>query len=536
MTSLINKARKPKFEVHLIIYDLNNIPLVTGVSQVKWRIPGSLHAEHHGRTPKCPIVNHRVEYNYGVMVPVRIGIDKQSNLMECPMEFEVVQEFGSSTNSTSALPGVVVGSGVEKTTLGVVKINLSEYVEESEALLRNASRRTSYTAPVLDRPLTSTTTNSSNHTRKRSSLSVGASTVGGDSFLSKSTASSLGTSLEAEKIVDAHDANPARPFAPDIEEGVIRRHLMQQSKVNSTLKVGILMIQVDGDKNYSAPPLKTAPVFGGIAGVIPGVTGEPVEPGATDIRPGEAIGPGQAADPSIAGKSRDVYEVQDMYRRSLAASWASQPGELPADECIEDIFSGGDGFRTGPKTSSPSHPKPSSGSAPTSTSAIPPSTSSGEKSSRFPRFSKSSPDGHSASNSGEEANDLVGTLRPRDLARFKQHLHHAASHFHRSSEERPSRDHERLTAFPAFKDPVSDHSYNPAHSQSLQSHQQRATSKDDGGRNRSDSLASLAPTLGSSSDSRQQRGRDGAGFKKAREVEEFEVRDDLVAWTMPAVS
>jgi hypothetical protein len=504
------------------------------VSQVKWRIPGSLHAEHHGRTPKCPIINHRVEYNYGVLIPVRIGIDKQSQLVECPMEFEVVQEFSTSTTSTSAIPGVVVGGGVEKTTLGVVKINLSEYVEESEALHRDAGRRASYTGSAGDRPLTSTIPSSSNHLRKRSSLSVGGSTLGGDSVLSKSTASSLGKPPQEETTVDAHDAHPLKPFAPDIEEGVIRRHLMHQSKINSTLKVGILMIQVDGDRNYTAPPLKTASVFGGIAGLIPGVTSEPLEPGTTELPAGEAVGPGQGADPSIAGKSRDVYEVQDMYRRALAASWASQPGELHADECIEDIFSGGDGFRTGRKTPSSSRPKPGSGAAPsTPTSAnIPPTASSGEKSSRFLRFSKSSPDGHSASNSADEADDLVGTLRPRDLARFKHHLHHAASHFHRSSEDRPSRDQERPTAFPAFKDPVSDPPSNPAHAPS----HKRDVGKEDGGRSRSDSLASLAPTLGSSSESRQQRGRDGAGFKKAREVEEFEIRDDLVAWTMPAVS
>src|SRR5258706_6881042 len=35
-----------------------------------------------------------------------------------------------------------------------------------------------------------------------------------------------------------------------------------------------------------------------------------------------------------------------MYRRTLAASWAQQAGELPADKCIEDIFDGGDGWST----------------------------------------------------------------------------------------------------------------------------------------------------------------------------------------------
>lgn len=51
-------------------------------------------------------------------------------------------------------------------------------------------------------------------------------------------------------------------------QGVTRRYLMQESKINSTVKIGIGMKQVDGERNYIAPPLKTAPVFGGIAGII----------------------------------------------------------------------------------------------------------------------------------------------------------------------------------------------------------------------------------------------------------------------------
>lgn len=48
--------------------------------------------------------------------------------------------------------------------------------------------------------------------------------------------------------------------------------------------------------------------------------------------------------PSLSSKSRDTGELQDLYRRTLAAYWAAQPGELKADECIEDIFAGGDGW------------------------------------------------------------------------------------------------------------------------------------------------------------------------------------------------
>jgi hypothetical protein len=50
------------------------------------------------------------------------------------------------------------------------------------------------------------------------------------------------------------------------------------------------------------------------------------------------------AAPSLNTNSREAGELQDMYRRTLAAYWSAQPGEFKADECIEDIFAGGDGW------------------------------------------------------------------------------------------------------------------------------------------------------------------------------------------------
>ena len=60
--------------------------------------------------------------------------------------------------------------------------------------------------------------------------------------------------------------------------------------------------------------------------------------------------------PSISSKTREIGELQDMYRRTLAASWTCQMGELPADECIENIFAGGDGwgkYRSGASVPTP---------------------------------------------------------------------------------------------------------------------------------------------------------------------------------------
>lgn len=68
----------------------------------------------------------------------------------------------------------------------------------------------------------------------------------------------------------------------DDDEGVIRRYLMFDSKVNSTVKIGIAMHQIEGDRSFttcvfpqsfsaiispvhrltnSRPPLKSATVF-----------------------------------------------------------------------------------------------------------------------------------------------------------------------------------------------------------------------------------------------------------------------------------
>lgn len=343
---LVGKGKKPKFELHLKIYDLNNVPLVSGGSLIKWHFPHSIYSEHRGKTQKCPIANHRVEYNYSKVIPIRIAVDRTNNLTECPIEFEVLQLFNTN--------GTVNGNGPapvreEKTTLGVVRLNLAEYVEESESILRDGPGGIS---PFLGSPGGPAAADFRfGHSRNRSSLSaVTPAPADGNSpqYLRPDA-----EEKEQERPMTAMTAKTFTTTAPvtpaeDVQDGVVRRYLMQDSKINSTLKISILMIQVEGERNFIAPPLKTAPVFGGIAGLM---AGDVLDPNA-DVH-SAARKPHQAAAdlalgqlPSLSHKSRDVFELQDCYRRVLAASWESQPGELTADQCIEDIFSGGDGFRT----------------------------------------------------------------------------------------------------------------------------------------------------------------------------------------------
>lgn len=124
----------------------------------------------------------------------------------------------------------------------------------------------------------------------------------------------------------AEYANAAESNVDDeAENGMItRRHLMQDSKVNATLRIGIAMKQIEGDSNFVAPALSSS-MIGGIAGIM-------------NTDPGEAD-----TIPNIASKSRELSEAQDIYRRTLAASWACERGELPPDKLIEELFAGGDG-------------------------------------------------------------------------------------------------------------------------------------------------------------------------------------------------
>jgi hypothetical protein len=72
--------------------------------------------------------------------------------------------------------------------------------------------------------------------------------------------------------------------------------------------------------------------------------------------------------PAVTSKTREAGdELKELYRRTLAAGWTRQPGELSADKCIEDIFAGGDGWGgatgvQGASTSSGKHAAEDAGS------------------------------------------------------------------------------------------------------------------------------------------------------------------------------
>lgn len=442
---------------------------------------------------------------------MRIGIDKSNSLSECLVEFEVLQEFSTH--------GGVTGRS-ETITLGKVTLNLSEYIVESETVVREAPFRNHSANVGSTTNASAGSSNAANHARKRSSLSQH-TPITPDSGVSPTSTvpPSKSTSNETASI-KAPSINEPTP-EQNVEEGVIRRYLMQDSKINSTLKIGILMLQVDGERNFSAPPLKTAAVFGGIAGMVAeaaGAGGAAVGPDSAAAEFGHLHLQDDTQDPSGGnlsaqfsigknnGKSRDVYELQDMYRRALAASWACHPGELPADECIEDIFEGGDGFG-----------EPDGGS-PVAASTAGDATPRGHHSHHRSRHSLSRTGGRLGlrrEDSGSTGDDEF--LRPSD----------------RRGVGGQKRYHARSGSGESVNTVIGRHDHAPHHGgPRAGSGHRRDGSKDSGPppssagmRGRSESLSSLAATIES------ERGR--SGFKSAKEVNEFDVREDMVAWRLP---
>jgi hypothetical protein len=103
-------------------------------------------------------------------------------------------------------------------------------------------------------------------------------------------------------------------------EPVVTRYLLKESKVNSILNLIVTMKQTKGTIDYAVPPFSTPQIFGDITGVM---------------------------DEQKVRYDRDHEHfnmLSKLYHQTFAISWDPLPGELDPEACIEDIFSGGDGF------------------------------------------------------------------------------------------------------------------------------------------------------------------------------------------------
>ncbi len=174
--------------------------------------------------------------------------------------------------------------------------------------------------------------------------------------------------------------------------------------------------------------------------------------------------------PSI-NRSREAGELQDMYRRTLAASWGAQEGELPADQCIEDIFAGGDGWK-----------------------------------SKHAQDKVPAPRQHILQGSQQSDED-------EEEQGHRHRLHHNRTHSSSSSRSVSTIRGTNLGKRMGHK-----------YSKSRDGIEVR-------GHVRGSSRSSMDSQQHGSSSEGSERGR--IGFKHAHEVDELEIREDLVAWKLP---
>jgi len=118
---------QPKFELLIRILDLNNIPYVSGRVTVKWNCPHS-HSTSSSRTNKAAIKDHKALFDHEEITTVRLVIDKNNWLQEAPLEFHVIHEVPTAGKEDRSL-------------MGIVKVNLAEYVEACKNTTDPVQRR-----------------------------------------------------------------------------------------------------------------------------------------------------------------------------------------------------------------------------------------------------------------------------------------------------------------------------------------------------------------------------------------------------------
>ncbi|QLL31584.1 hypothetical protein HG536_0B04480 [Torulaspora globosa] len=165
-----NKSKKPKFLLTLRINELINIPQSSGYCYVKWHLKEGtgtstsgpivdsngeeIHVmnQSHGATPRIMVENHRARWNYEFERPLQIKmqVDRNRELISKVLLLEVFFEFLSDSEGNkprrsnsgsypakSSPNNVYTQKATGKLLLGMVSLNLAEYVREDEQATTN---------------------------------------------------------------------------------------------------------------------------------------------------------------------------------------------------------------------------------------------------------------------------------------------------------------------------------------------------------------------------------------------------------------
>lgn len=254
------------------------------------------------------------------------------------MCFEVVQEYAPSSSSGGSSAAVVAGAAAtaggggkgEANMLGFVRLNLAEYVE-----VGNADSGEGGNGEVVRRYLMQ-------GSKINSTLKVCPTLHYLAFFLRRPhPKKNILLRIYASQYKLTHTSSDRNPYDPNRRRNKL--HRVPKPPSPSFLPPSRKLITPLPKKN--SPALRSAPVFGGLASLsLP--SADDSHPTSSHIPLATSVPPPTSSKTGITTRDETI-KVQDMYRQTLAASWAAQTGELRADEVIEDIFGGGSGWRAG---------------------------------------------------------------------------------------------------------------------------------------------------------------------------------------------
>ncbi|KAG9299573.1 hypothetical protein G9A89_020744 [Geosiphon pyriformis] len=239
----VPRGRKVDFQIDILIEDLANVPLLTGLFYVKWNM--KCPEKTSGATERAPIKDYSVFWNYKLSNAAQLVVGKDGMLMPCEFRVNIKQELNG-------------GKVINK--IGSLSLNLAEYVGSGKTT---------------------------------------------------------------------------------------RKYLLQNSKINSTLKLTIDMKKTFGDVEFKVPQLKKPQIFGGITGII--TDRKELQDDQRSIRGfrnRSNFGPHDLSNSRSATSLKSAYFTQGAHHTPppiftsslLTNSFLRDMGDRSPTDVIEDIF------------------------------------------------------------------------------------------------------------------------------------------------------------------------------------------------------
>ncbi|KAG1176313.1 hypothetical protein G6F70_006430 [Rhizopus microsporus] len=133
----VSKHRKIDFSINVTIQDLANVPLVSGIYHVKWKLKNAEHTS--GSTSRSPIRDHSIFWGYPINTLAHLVISKDNILGPCELKLQVFQEIG----------GKYAGSGLVSRRYLLDECKFNSTIKLSIRMDQVSESTTSYDTPPL---------------------------------------------------------------------------------------------------------------------------------------------------------------------------------------------------------------------------------------------------------------------------------------------------------------------------------------------------------------------------------------------------